>query len=251
MPKVMSRRMLVPRQSVVTLAGLHLVVAALGVDLDLAVRAVEFGVGRGIADVVLAAQFVLDLIKGGAQFLLVVADFDHASAGFFRQLLHVAEAKALVPATAIGDEDDIAHGISLLRGLDGVADAQAAAFVLAVGEDDHGLATDFIFQLLVGGQVNRVIQRGTTGMGVRNRSSPHSDRASASGSAADLQLVQRTFDGSYVVGEVLIEIDVGVEVDQKGQILGTENAAQKLNAGFLLDGQHALLAWTGVDEQAQ
>ncbi len=84
-----------------------------------------------------------------AQFLLVVADFNDASTSFFGQLFHVAKTKTLVPSAAIGDQNDVAHGVGLLRGLDSIADSQPAAFVLAIGKDDHGLATDFVLQLLV------------------------------------------------------------------------------------------------------
>jgi hypothetical protein len=46
---------LILRYRVIPLAGLHLVVAAFGLDLDLAIRSVQFVIGRRIADVVLAA----------------------------------------------------------------------------------------------------------------------------------------------------------------------------------------------------
>src|SRR5580700_8490785 len=173
-------------QRVVALTGLHLVVTALGFDLDLAIGAVKLVVDWRVANVVLAAQFVLDLVEGLAQFLLVVADFDNASAGFLRQFLHVAEAETLIPAAAIGDQNHVAHGIGLLRGLDGVADTQAAAFVLTVSEDDHGFAADFVPQLLVGGQINSVIKRGAARMRVGDRASAETDRSAASRSAANL-----------------------------------------------------------------
>src|ERR1035438_1487111 len=88
-------------------------------------------------------------------------------------------------------------------------------------------------------------------MRVGDGSSSHTDRTAAGGASANLQLVQGASDGTDVVGEVLVEVDVGVKVNQERQVLGTEHRVQKLDAGLLLDGQHALLAGTGVDEQTE
>src|ERR1017187_7981923 len=242
---------LLARARVITLSRLHLVVAALGFDLDLAVRAIQLVVARRVAQVVLAAQFVLDLLERVAQFLLVVADFDDASAGFLRQLLHVAEAEALVPAAAVGDQDHVAYGVGLLRRLDGVTDFQPAAFVLAVGEHHHGLASVFVPQLLIGSQINRVIKRGAARMRVGHRASAQANRTAASGASADLQLVECARNGTYVVGEVLVEIVVGVKLNKDRRVLGAEHGVKNPDAGLLLDGQHALLAGACVDQNAE
>src|SRR6266498_1122428 len=58
-------------------------VALLALDFQLAVASVEFGVGRRVADVVLAAQFGGDLIEGFSELVELVADVDHAAAGLF------------------------------------------------------------------------------------------------------------------------------------------------------------------------
>ena len=54
-----------------------------------------------------------------------------------------------------------------------------------------------------------------------------------------------------IVGVVLVEVDVGIEVDEECQVLGTQHALQELDARFLLDGQYALLAGTGVNQQTE
>src|SRR5208337_1080742 len=73
---------------VIALASLHLVISGFGVNLDLAVSAVKLGIRRRITNAVLAAQFVLDLLKRLPQLVLLIADFDHASAGLLGQLPH-------------------------------------------------------------------------------------------------------------------------------------------------------------------
>src|ERR1700690_1187009 len=108
---------------VVTLAGLDFVRSALGTNLDFAIAAVELGIAGRVAKVVLAAQFVLDLVEGLAQFLLLIAHLDDAAAGLFGQFAHVARSIALIPAAAIGNQDHVADGVGLLRGFDSVLNA--------------------------------------------------------------------------------------------------------------------------------
>src|SRR5271165_3003837 len=165
---------------VIALASLHLVISGLGVNLDLAISTVKLGVRRGITDAVLAAQFVLNLLKRLPQLLLLIADFDHPAASLFRQLPHfgvAAVAESAVEAP-VSNEDDVADRVSLLRGFDGLLDLQAASLVFAVGEDDHRLAPDFVLQLLVRAEINCVVKQRAARRG-RNRSSAQSRRAAA------------------------------------------------------------------------
>src|SRR5271166_5260299 len=80
---------------VISRSGLNLVVLVVGVDFDFAERAVEFGVGRAIADVVLAAQFGGDLIEAFFELVELVSDFDHPAAGFLSEFVHLPCAEAL------------------------------------------------------------------------------------------------------------------------------------------------------------
>ena len=49
------------------------------------------------------------------------------------------------------------------RGLNRFVDGFAASLVLAVGEDDHRLASDLGLQLLVGGEIDGVVQQRSAG----------------------------------------------------------------------------------------
>ena len=68
---------------VVAGAGLDFV-ALLVLDLQLPIGAVLLGVGGGVADVVLAAEFGGDLVEGVPQLVELVADIDDAAAGLLR-----------------------------------------------------------------------------------------------------------------------------------------------------------------------
>ena len=76
---------------------------------------------------------------------------------FISPLAGVAHAEATVKA-AIGAEQHIDDGIGFLRGFDGILDFQLAAFVLAVGEQDHRLPPHFFGQHVVRGKINRVVE---------------------------------------------------------------------------------------------
>src|ERR1700721_2117162 len=77
---------------VVSGAGLDFI-ALLVLDFKLAVGAVELGVGGGIADVVLAAQFGGDLVKSFSELVELVAHVDHAAAGLLGELAHFGLAR--------------------------------------------------------------------------------------------------------------------------------------------------------------
>src|SRR6202795_4199577 len=76
----------VPRGRVVTAARLDSIVRLPGLDLDFAERAVAVVVGRDVTSVVLAAEFLGNLVEGLAEFFDLIADFDHAAAGFLGHL---------------------------------------------------------------------------------------------------------------------------------------------------------------------
>src|SRR5271165_802584 len=237
---------------VIALASLHLVISGLGVHLDLAISTVKLGVRRGITDAVLAAQFVLNLLKRLPQLLLLIADFDHPAAGLFRQLPHfgvAAVAESAVEAP-VSNEDDVADRVSLLRGFNSLLDLQTASLVFAVGENDHRLAPDFVLQLLVRAEINCVVKQRAARVGGWNWSSAQSRRAAAK-AGVDLHLVQRPRQVTNIVGEILVEVHIHVKVDDEGEVLVPQYAVQELSARFLLDGQNSRLAGAGVDHDSQ
>src|SRR6516225_1418030 len=126
-----------------------------------------------------------------------------------------------------------------------------AAFVLTIGEDDHGFAADFGLQLLIGGKKDRVVEGCAAGTGIGNRSSAQARQSAASTAAADLQLVQGARQVTGIIGIVLVKVNVGVEVDEECQVLAAQHVVQEFGTGFLLDGQHARLAGARVNQDPQ
>ena len=98
--------------------------------------------------------------KAGFQLVLLVANFNDASAGRFRQLVHLGVATITKAAieSAIGDQNHIANRVGLLCRLNRILDSQTAALVFTIGKDDHRLAAHFVLQLLVGSKINRVVE---------------------------------------------------------------------------------------------
>src|SRR5579871_859762 len=99
---------------VITGAGLDLVVL-LVLDLKLPVGAVELGVAGCVADVVLAAQFGRDLVKGVPELVELVAYIDDAAAGCLGKFSHltlavVNHSGAEISAT-VSAEKDIDDGV--------------------------------------------------------------------------------------------------------------------------------------------
>src|ERR1700734_1430140 len=99
---------------IVSGAGLYFVIL-FGFNFQFTVSAVELGVSRGVANVVLAAQFCGDLIKSLFQFVELIAANDHPAASCFGEFMHfafagVGHANAKITAT-IGAEQDIDDGI--------------------------------------------------------------------------------------------------------------------------------------------
>ena len=103
-------------------------------DLQLPIAPVELQVGGNVADVVLAAQFLGDLVERFTQLVELVADIDDAATSLLRQLVHVSfagvpEAAVKSPVSAKQDVDD---GVGFLRRLNGILDFESTAFILPV-----------------------------------------------------------------------------------------------------------------------
>src|ERR1700760_493678 len=184
---------------VVAFAGLDLL-ALLAGDVEGAEGAVvDLGIGRGVAGEVVGAELVLDLVEGFLEFFTVVAYVDDAAAGVFGETLHVgvavvAHAEAAVEA-AVGDEDDVDDGVGLLGGFGGGFEVFLRALVAAVGEHDEDLAAGLLAELVVGGEVDGVVEKGATGGSVAG------DGAGA-GAGVDLGGVHGVFDFAGAVGVV-------------------------------------------------
>ena len=114
----------------------------------------------------------------------LVAYINDAAAGLRRELLHFAIAGVSTETVkaAIGDQQHVADGIGLLRGFDRIIDLELAALIFSVGEQDHGFASDFLGELIVGGEIDRVVEYRSLGIGTaRQRSSTCSGKTAATG----------------------------------------------------------------------
>ena len=208
---------------------------------------VDLGIGGGVAGEILGAKLVLDLIEGLFKLLAVVADVDDAAAGVFGETFHVgvagvAHAEAAIEA-AVGDEDDVDYGVGLLSGFGGGLEIFLRALIAAVGEENENLAAGLLTELVVCGQIDGVVKEGAAGAAVAG------DGARA-GTGVDDGGVDGTLNLAGAVGVVGEEVDVNVEGDEEGLVLGGEDVFEELGAGLLLEGEDVDLASAGVEENA-
>ena len=114
------RRLIPLGYRIIARARLDLVVL-LGVNFHPAEGPVQSRVGGGIAYVVLAAQFLGNLVEGILQFVQLVSHFDDAAAGFTCELFHFAVARISAEAVkaAVRNQQHIADRIGLLGGFNG------------------------------------------------------------------------------------------------------------------------------------
>src|SRR5271157_1852582 len=204
---------------VVAAARLDFVIPLLGLDLYLTERAIAGSIGGGVANVVLAAEFLRNLVEGLAKFLDLVANFNHAAARFLRQFPHlriavVAEAATHTVESAVGNEQYVADRIRFLGRFNGIFNLQTAAFILSVGKQDHRLASDFMTEFVVRGEIDGIVERGAagTGRGARNGTlGTHGASRTADSAGVNSRLVERTPEPAHGVGEILQERNINVE----------------------------------------
>ena len=231
---------------VVAFAGLDLL-ALLAGYVEGAEGAIHFEISGGIAGEVLGAELVLNLVEGLLELFAVAAYVDDAAAGVFCEALHVsrsteAEAEAAV-GSGVGDEDDVDDGVGLLSGLGGGLEGLLRALVAAVGEQDEDLAAGFLAELVVGGEVDGVVEQGALGRAVAG------DGAGAC-AGVDLGLVDGAADLAGAVGVVGEQGDVDIKGDEESFVLGGEDVFEEFGSGLLFERKDILLAAAGVEEDA-
>src|SRR6266404_8781538 len=91
------RKLLLVRHGKVSTARLNFV-TVFRTDLNFAEFAVFDSVGGSVSDVVLAAEFLRDLIKGGFELLHFIADFNDAAACLCGHFFHFAIASVTAEA---------------------------------------------------------------------------------------------------------------------------------------------------------
>src|SRR5262245_58439130 len=116
-----------------------------------------------------------------------------------------------------------------MRGNESLEKFSFAGCVLSITDEDDRLTASLVSELFLTRQVNGVIQRCP---------------------AADLQVIDRCFQRSRTIGEVLYERDGSVKPDHHRKVIGFENRFQKAYSRFLLFFENRAHTWTGVDEHA-
>src|SRR4051812_16819164 len=64
-------------------------------------------------------------------------------------------------ALVVGDTDRIGQRFGALAGRDSLGERDLATAVLAVGQQDQGLAASLLFHDLIGGEIDSVVERST------------------------------------------------------------------------------------------
>src|SRR5690348_2607889 len=98
-------------------------------------------------------MFAIHLVNSSAGFVAHLAEFAFSAS---------AHAEGTVGA-GVGIIDAVDHGVGFLGGFDGLVAGEAAALVHAVGDHDDHFTADFAFKLLVGREVNGVVEDGAAG----------------------------------------------------------------------------------------
>src|SRR4029077_21051547 len=116
---------------------------------DFAEFAVAVVVGGIVAEGVLAAQFLGNLVEGLFQLFFGV-DVDHATAGIIGQ----APSRSSIGAIArVGDEQHVNHGVGTLGSLNRFLKLHLATLVLGIGDDHDSFAPRLAVQLFAARKV--------------------------------------------------------------------------------------------------
>src|SRR5262249_42944676 len=140
------------------------------------------------------------------------------------------------------------------RGLNGVADVQAAAEVSSIGKNDHGFAPDFFGELFLCPQIDGVVEQSATrhaGGGKWTLADAGTGSAARAAADVDLHAVHGALQIAGGGSEVLQQFHVDVKADQESHVFGPQHILKKSASHLLLHGEHALLAAAGIDQYSQ
>ena len=118
----------------------------------------------------------------------------------------------------------------------------AAAFILAIGQQNDGLAARLLAHLLTGSQIDRVVEQGSFGLADGGNGpaagAGNARRAIASG-GVDPGFAHGARQLARIAGVILQQVYVHVEGEQKRLVFGLKHALDELAARILLQGQNA------------
>src|ERR1019366_3895671 len=111
-----------------------------------------------------------------------------------------------------------------------------------------------LVKLFARGKVDGIVEQRSLGSAVgRNGASARARDAGCAitASCVDFGLAHRARQGTRAVGEVLQQVDVDIERQKKGLVLGLEHALEKGAARLLFQRKNAVLAARRIEQNAQ
>src|ERR1039457_4931907 len=220
-------------------------------DVQLAVGAVLGVVEGSVADGVLAAHFLLQLLEDDVERVLAVDSVNVAAGVVGHSVERAGAGIAHAPTepaigAGIGILDAIDDGVGLLGGHDGFFFSEPAAFVNAIGDDDDHFAAHLLLQLIVGGQIDGVIEdRAARAAGGGNGA-----RAEAADAGTHAQIVHGVGEQAGGAGVVLQQLGLFAEADEESFVLLLQDLGEELGGGAALDLDQVALAARNVDQEA-
>jgi hypothetical protein len=111
------------------------------------------------------------------------------------------------------EKDDVEDRVGALGGFGGGGEGLLGALVSSVGEQDEDFAAGLGGELVVGGQVDGVVEQGAAGMGGGKGASSDAGGSGRTASRVDRSRVDGVGQFGEAVGVVGEEVDVDVEGD--------------------------------------
>ena len=138
------------------------------------------------------------------------------------------------------------------RRLDGPTQADLAARVHAISQQDQRLAPFLLAHQLIGRQEDSVIQCGTSAATMPTAAATSLRAAARLVELRHVKFLQRRFQLLVRRGQVLQQLDVPIKMDDEGLVLfRTHQVVQEAIAGRALLLQHASLTHAGVNQQTK
>src|SRR5277367_6829475 len=221
-----------PLRREVALAHSNHIAAVEAEEVDRAEGAVGDEVSWFIDECVLAAELVLDVLEADGHFFQALG-VEGAAAGGVGDLLQ--DVVAAVAAGAGVRADGVDDGLGALALLDGVVEIGVALVIVAVGDQDHGLADGLlpargIEQLVTACAVNSVEERGST---------------------AGAQRVDAGGEQVKIVAPVLLIVGHNIEAHDEAFVgPGLDDLKKKLDSRLLLELEARPDGGAGVDHDA-
>ncbi len=207
-------------------------------------------VGRRVCDRVLAAHLVLQLFEHLVERMLAIYLIDPPA----RLVAHLAELAFSAPAaepewavgSGVGVVDAVDHRVGFLGRLDRLVPGQAASLVHSVRDHHDHFAPYLALQLLVGSEINRVVQYRTA----RRTNRRHRSRMDPAHPRRDAQLAQPFGQQPRRAGVILQQLGLFPKADQERQILLPQHVPEELRRRAAFDIDEVALAPADVHQQA-